>query len=89
MVFSDHKCLKYLFDQKESNMRQRWWVEFLKDYSYELHDHPGKVNVVADGLSRKLLQVTFMMIQELNLIETFRDKYECRQATKKDSNGKV
>ena len=33
-VFSDHKSLKYLFDQKELNMRQRWWLEFLKDYDF-------------------------------------------------------
>ncbi|GAU45204.1 hypothetical protein TSUD_139090 [Trifolium subterraneum] len=52
-VFSDHKSLKYLFDQKELNMRQRRWLEFLKDYDFELSYHPGKDNVVADALSRK------------------------------------
>jgi hypothetical protein len=35
-VFSDHKSLKYLFDQKEMNMRQRRWLEFLKDYDFQL-----------------------------------------------------
>ncbi|GAU42645.1 hypothetical protein TSUD_398500, partial [Trifolium subterraneum] len=54
-VFSDHKSLKYLFDQKELNMRQRRWLEFLKDYDFELSYHPGKANVVADALSRKSL----------------------------------
>ncbi|GAU50683.1 hypothetical protein TSUD_410390 [Trifolium subterraneum] len=49
-VFSDHKSLKYLFDQKELNMRQRRWLEFLKDYDFELSYHPGKANVVADAL---------------------------------------
>jgi hypothetical protein len=50
-VFSDHKSLKYLFSQKELNMRQRRWMEFLKDYDFELNYHPGKANVVADALS--------------------------------------
>ncbi|WVZ05584.1 hypothetical protein V8G54_018930 [Vigna mungo] len=45
----DHKSLKYLFDQKEINMRQRRWMEFLKDYEFELLYHPGKANVVADA----------------------------------------
>lgn len=72
-VFSDHKSLKYLFDQKELNIRQRRWVEFLKDYTYDLKYHPGKVNMVADALSRKSLQVSFMMVKELSLIEDFRD----------------
>lgn len=52
-AFSDHKSLKYLFLQKELNMRQRRWLEFIKDYDFEIHYHPGKVNVVADALSRK------------------------------------
>jgi hypothetical protein len=46
-VFSDHKSLKYLFDQKELNMRQRRWLEFLKDYDFELSYHPETVWFVA------------------------------------------
>jgi len=53
-VFSDHKSLKYLFDQKELNMRQRRWLELLKDYDFGLNYHPGKANVFADALSREL-----------------------------------
>ncbi|WVZ90266.1 hypothetical protein U9M48_036580 [Paspalum notatum var. saurae] len=34
-------------------MRQRRWLELIKDYDLEVHYHPGKVNVVADALSRK------------------------------------
>jgi len=63
-VFSDHKSLKYLFDQKELNMRQRRWMEFLKDYDFGLSYHPGKANLVADALSRKSLYVATMMILE-------------------------
>ncbi|KAK7282219.1 hypothetical protein RIF29_10839 [Crotalaria pallida] len=72
-VFSDHKSLKYLFEQKELNMRQRRWMEFLKDYEIELQYHPGKANVVADALSRKSLHVSALMIKETKLIEEFRD----------------
>ena len=56
-VFSDHKSLKYLFDQKELNMRQRRWLEFIKDYDFCLNYHPGKANVVVDALSRKSLHM--------------------------------
>ena len=72
-VFSDHKSLKYLFDHKELNMRQRRWMEFLKDYDFGLSYHPGKANVVADALSRKSLYVATLMILEQRLIEEFRD----------------
>jgi hypothetical protein len=52
-VFTDHKSLKYIFTQKELNMRQRRWLELTKDYDMSLQYHPGKANVVADALSRK------------------------------------
>ncbi|XP_052728435.1 uncharacterized protein LOC128195239 [Vigna angularis] len=71
--FSDHKSLKYLFDQKELNMRQRRWLEFLKDYEFELLYHLGKANVVADALSRKVVHVSSMMMRERSLVESFRD----------------
>jgi len=72
-VFSDHKSLKYLFDQKELNMRQRRWMEYLKDYDFELLYHIGKANVVADALSRKRMHISGMMVKELELIEKLRD----------------
>nr|GEY82926.1 putative reverse transcriptase domain-containing protein [Tanacetum cinerariifolium] len=53
VVFTVHKSLQYILNQKESNLRQRRWIELLSDYDYEIQYHPGKVNVVADALSRK------------------------------------
>ena len=52
-VFSYHKSLRYIFIQQDLNMRQRMWMDFLEDYDFTLHYHPGKANVVADALSRK------------------------------------
>jgi len=72
-VFSDHKSLKYFFDQKELNMRQHRWMEYFKEYDFELLYHPGKANVVADALSRKKIDMSSMMIKELELIEKLRD----------------
>ncbi|WMV45916.1 hypothetical protein MTR67_039301, partial [Solanum verrucosum] len=41
--------LQYVFTQKDLNLRQRRWLEFLKDYDMSVHFHPGKANVVADA----------------------------------------
>jgi len=52
-VFTDHKSLKYIFDQRDLNLRQRRLMELLKDYDVHILYHPGKANVVTDALSRK------------------------------------
>jgi hypothetical protein len=52
-IYTDHKSLKYIFTQSELNMRQRRWLELIKDYELEIHYHPGKANVVTYALSRK------------------------------------
>ncbi|GKD71500.1 putative reverse transcriptase domain-containing protein, partial [Tanacetum coccineum] len=53
VVFTDHKSLQHILDQKELNMRQRRWQKLLSDYDCEIRYHLGKANVVADALSRK------------------------------------
>jgi hypothetical protein len=52
-IYMDHKSLKYLFTQKELNIRQRRWLEAIKDYDCEINYHHDKANMVADALSRK------------------------------------
>ena len=51
-IFSNHKSLQYVFNQKELNLWQRRWLDLLKDYDTSLHYHPGKANIVDDALSR-------------------------------------
>jgi hypothetical protein len=67
-IFTDNKSLKYIFTQKELNLRLRRWLELIKDYDLEIQYHPGKANIVADAFSRKG-QVnnltTYLMPQEL------------------------
>ncbi|KAK1693160.1 hypothetical protein QYE76_009857 [Lolium multiflorum] len=52
-IYTDHKSLKYIFTQRELNMRQSRWMELIKDYDLGIHYHPGKANVIADALSRE------------------------------------
>ena len=70
-VFSDHKSLQHLFTQKELNMRQRRWVEFLKDYDIDLRYKEGKANVVADALSRRAHSL-FTLMASSSLVEEVR-----------------
>ena len=49
-VFTDHKSIQYVFTQNELNLRQRKWLELLKDYDMTVLYHPEKANVVADAL---------------------------------------
>jgi hypothetical protein len=52
-LYIDHKSLKYIFTQSNLNLRQRRWLELIKDYDLRIIYHPGKANVVADALSRR------------------------------------
>ncbi|KAL4013253.1 hypothetical protein IC575_025415 [Cucumis melo] len=66
-IFTDHKSLKYFFTQKELNMRQQRWLELVKDYDCEILYHPGKANVVADALSRKVSHSTALITRQAPL----------------------
>jgi hypothetical protein len=74
-IYTDHKSLKYIFTQKDLNMRQRRWIEQIKDYDCRILYHPGKANVVADALSRKsrseasnLVPTTDQLAQQFGMI---------------------
>ena len=56
MLFRSHKSLKYLFDQKELNLRQQRWLDTISSFDFEILYHPGKANTVADALSRAPVQ---------------------------------
>ncbi|KAA0047195.1 pol protein [Cucumis melo var. makuwa] len=66
-IFTDHKSLKYFFTQKELNMRQRRWLELVKDYDCEILYHPGKANVVADAVSRKVSHLAALITRQAPL----------------------
>ena len=78
-VFSDHKSLKYIFTQRDLNIRQRRWMEFLEDYGFTSHYHPSKANVVDDALSRKsrgvLASVASRKWQMLEIVGQFQLQY--------------
>ncbi|KAL4272776.1 hypothetical protein GQ457_13G014740 [Hibiscus cannabinus] len=96
IVYTDHKSLKYLMTQKELNLRQRRWLELLKDYDLSIEYHPGKANMVADALSRKVAVELRAMFASLSisrygglaaelqvkptLIQLIREKQLCNRA---------
>ncbi|KAA0055443.1 pol protein [Cucumis melo var. makuwa] len=65
-IFTDHKSLKYFFTQKKLNMKQRRWLELVKDYDCEILYHLGKTNVVADALSRKVAHSAALITKQEN-----------------------
>jgi hypothetical protein len=66
-IYTDHKSLKYIFTQKELNLRQRRWLELIKDYDLSIHYHPRKANKVADALSRSgVPKVALQLIADLD-----------------------
>ncbi|KAL4334296.1 hypothetical protein GQ457_07G004020 [Hibiscus cannabinus] len=67
IVYTDHKSLKYLMTQKELNLRQRRWLELLKNYDLSIEYHPGKANAVADALSRKVAVELRAMFANLSI----------------------
>ncbi|KAA0048561.1 ty3-gypsy retrotransposon protein [Cucumis melo var. makuwa] len=70
-IFTNHKSLKYFFTQKELNMRQRRWLELVKDYDCEILYHLGKANVVAETLSRKASRSAALITRQPLLYQDF------------------
>ena len=85
-IYTDHKSLKYIFTQKELNMRQRRWMELIKDYDCTINYHPGKANIVADALSRK--ERLKQMIESKELIKEF-EKLELDVSMSKATSDKL
>ena len=69
IIYTDHKSLKYLLTQKELNLRQRRWIELLKDYDCSIEYHPCKANVVADALSRRTVAKLKAVFARLSLYD--------------------
>ncbi|GKF95460.1 putative reverse transcriptase domain-containing protein, partial [Tanacetum coccineum] len=64
-VFTDHKSLQHILNQKELNMRQRHWLELLSDYDFEIRYHPGKANVVAITLASRPHHSKHFMVESV------------------------
>lgn len=76
-IYTDHKSLKYFFTQKELNMRQRRWLELVKDYDCTILYHPSRANKVADALSRKNAgQLSVLGMTHDQLIRDLRNRIE-------------
>ena len=74
-MYSDHKSLRYIFVQRDFNMRQCRWMELLEDYDFTLHYHPGKENVVADKSRGALASIASREWQMLETVGQFELKY--------------
>jgi hypothetical protein len=77
-LYMDHKSLKYIFTPSNLNLRQRRWLELIKDYNLGINYHPGKANVVADALSCRF-HVSQLVVESMpfELCEEF-DKLNLR-----------
>ena len=73
-IYTDHKSLKYIFDQHDLNLRQKRWLELLKDYDCTILYHPSKANVVANALSRKSMgSLTHVSVHQRPLAKEVRE----------------
>ena len=72
-IFKDHQSLKYIFTQRDLNLRRHRWLEFVKDYDFELSYHPDKANIVADALSRRSYAANLCAVREWRLMDVVTD----------------
>ncbi|KAG8481374.1 hypothetical protein CXB51_026156 [Gossypium anomalum] len=86
IIYTDHKSLKYLLTQKELNLRQRRWIELLKDYDCSIEYHLGKANVVADALSRRTVAELKAMFARLSLYDDGSFLAELQQVEKGENS---
>ncbi|KAJ0574580.1 putative nucleotidyltransferase, Ribonuclease H [Helianthus annuus] len=84
-IYSDHKSLKYFFEQKDLNMRQRRWLELIKDYDCDIDYHPRKANVVADAPSRNEYPPP-IRVKSMKMVVTPKLLGEIREAQTKSLN---
>ncbi|GJX70017.1 putative reverse transcriptase domain-containing protein [Tanacetum coccineum] len=88
VIYMDHKSLQHIFSQKELNMRQRRWIELFSDYDCEIRYHPGKVNVVADALSRKeRVKPKRVRAMNMTLQSSIRDRILAQKEVVDESGG--
>ncbi|GJU50660.1 putative reverse transcriptase domain-containing protein [Tanacetum coccineum] len=78
VVFTDHKSLQYILNQKELNLRQQRWIELLSDYDCEIRYHPGRANVVADALSPQEEAMRKKYVRKENLGRLIKPIFEFR-----------
>jgi hypothetical protein len=85
-IYIDRKSLKYIFTQSELNLRQRRWLELIKDYNLNKHYHPGKANVIADALSRKHYCNNLMVQKEQSALYEEMEKLKLEMVEKGQLN---
>jgi hypothetical protein len=85
-IYTDHKRLKYIFTQLELNLRQRRWLELIKDYDLNIHYHLGKANVVDDALSRKHYCNNLMVQKEQQALYEEMEKLSLEEVEKGQLN---
>ena len=76
-IYTDHKSLQYIQQQRDLNLRQSRWIELLKDYDCHILYHPDKANVVDDALSKKSIEsLSYLVEQRKNIVSDLQRLFE-------------